>query len=157
MATTTTNILTISSGFLTPIVAIIALYIAYQQYRTNKDKLRWSLYDRRMEVYRSLMDSLEFIMQNAEITNVELSKFAIAIDKGFFLFDMDINNYLNNIRDKYFSLQEFCRKLYHDPDVGIGVERNELASKKRELLLWFEDQRREGAQQLFKKYLKIAA
>jgi hypothetical protein len=39
-----------SSAALTPVVAILTVYIAYQQYQTNMSKLRLDLYDRRRKV-----------------------------------------------------------------------------------------------------------
>ena len=44
----------ISTALLTPIIAIIATYIAYQQWKTNQLKLNLERYDRRLEVYEEV-------------------------------------------------------------------------------------------------------
>lgn len=41
-------------GLLTPVIAIIVTYIAYQQMRTNQAKLKLDLLELRLEVYDSV-------------------------------------------------------------------------------------------------------
>lgn len=147
------NFLTILSGFLTPVIAGTMVYIAYRQYKTDRDKLKWNLYDKRMEVFQSLRDLLGYIMREADVSNKELNKFAISIDKGFFLFDSKINDYLSGVRDKCFSLQEHRRKL-EDRDLGVVPERSRLAKENGEIILWFSRQYEE-AKKLFEEHLKI--
>lgn len=48
------EIIKLSSGLLTPIIAIVATYIAYQQWKTNKQKLVLDRYDRRLRIYGKL-------------------------------------------------------------------------------------------------------
>ena len=147
------NFLTILSGFLVPVIAGITTYIAYRQYKIDKDKFRWDLYDRRMETFQSLMRLIEYVMREAKISNEELNKFAVAIDKGSFLFDSKINDYLSEIRNKCFSLRKCERKL-EDERLGIGAERDKLAEEEEKILLWFCGEYK-GSKRLFERYFKI--
>lgn len=42
------------NAFLTPLIAIVAVYIAWQQWQTNKHKLELELYDRRLRIYEEV-------------------------------------------------------------------------------------------------------
>jgi hypothetical protein len=147
------NFLTNLSGFLTPVIAGIMVYIAYRQYKTDRDKLKWNLYEKRMEVFQSLRDLIRYITQEANVSSEELNKFAISIDKGSFLFDSKMNDYLSGIRDKCFSLREHRMKL-GNRNLGVGAERSRLAKENEEIMLWFCGQYEE-AKKLFEEYLKI--
>ncbi len=39
------------SALLTPVIAAIAVYVAYQQWQTNRRRLQLDLYDRRLRIY----------------------------------------------------------------------------------------------------------
>lgn len=147
------NFLTILSGFLVPVIGGTTIFIAYQQYKIDRDKFKWNLYDRRMETFRSLMALIEYTMREADVSKEELNKFAIAIDKGFFLFDSKINDYLSEIRDKCLLLQKHRRRL-GDERLGVGEERDGLAEENEKIFLWFGKQQNES-KKLFEKYLKI--
>ena len=44
-----------SKEMLTPIIAVVATYIAWQQWNTNKQKLILDRYDRRLKVYEEVV------------------------------------------------------------------------------------------------------
>ena len=46
----------IMQALLTPLIAIIATYIAYQQWNTNKLKLKLDRYERRLRVYQKIVE-----------------------------------------------------------------------------------------------------
>src|SRR5262245_66272538 len=49
------EILKILQGLLTPVIGIVATYIAWQQWKTNRNKLNLDRYDRRMRVYQEVV------------------------------------------------------------------------------------------------------
>ena len=49
----------IFSGLLTPVIAIVAVYIAWQQWQTNRQKLILDRYDRRLRIYEEVRKILE--------------------------------------------------------------------------------------------------
>jgi len=51
------------NALLTPVIAGVVAYIAYQQHKTNRDRLRLDLYDRRLKVFEGLMVLLSIIFQ----------------------------------------------------------------------------------------------
>lgn len=153
MITFVENFSTILSGFLTPVIAGAMVYIAYRQYKIDRDKLKWNLYEKRMEVFQSLRDLLIDVEIKADISYEELNKFLIKVEKGCFLFDSNINDYLSEVRNKCFLLREHRRKL-GDSELGRGEKRNRLAKEEQETLLWLIKQYRKS-KELFEEYLKI--
>src|SRR5271170_90498 len=43
--------LQVLQGLMTPVIALIAVYIAWQQWRTNADKVKLDKFDRRFPIY----------------------------------------------------------------------------------------------------------
>jgi hypothetical protein len=50
------------AAFLTPTIAVLGVYIAYNQWRTNKDSLRERLYEKRFDVYKGTQKLLSKII-----------------------------------------------------------------------------------------------
>src|SRR5574341_494685 len=90
----------ILSAALTPIIGIIAVYIAYQQYRTNALKLKHELYDRRLSVYRAIIKLLSVIVTRGTVSHVELLTFISETAESHFLFKEEISKYIEDIYDK---------------------------------------------------------
>lgn len=61
------ELIEVFSGLLQPTIAIIAVYIAYQQYKTGRDRVRLDLYDKRFMVFDGLMDLLAHIMREGNV------------------------------------------------------------------------------------------
>lgn len=53
------------SALLTPLIAAIAVYIAYRQFRVERLRLQHELYERRLKVYRAVQSFLSDIMRES--------------------------------------------------------------------------------------------
>lgn len=147
-----TWILDIFKSLLTPIIAAVVAYIAYQQHKTNRDKLMLDLYDRRLKVFEGLMGLLWGIFQKGKCDDQERNKFLRATVEGIFLFDKDIVNYLETIYKKTIVLGTICAAIRILPS---GDNRDEEAKKKKsQVLEWFMDQF-EVSKVKFGKYLSF--
>jgi len=94
----TMRLIQIMSGLLTPVIAIITTYIAIQQYRSNRAKLRAELYEKRFKVYKA---TTEYLSKNKGILSEiqqDWHKFDSAIDESPFLFDAELVEWLMAIR-----------------------------------------------------------
>jgi len=76
----------LSKAFLTPLIAIITAYIAYQQWKTNQLKLHLDRYDRRLKVYEEVRKILSIIVRDAKANFVDLLEFRRAVSEADFLF-----------------------------------------------------------------------
>lgn len=129
-------------------------YIAWQQYKTNRDKLRLDLFEKRYAVYKALMDYLrktggmeypELIKQHTELR--------IGTHDAKFLFDKDVTEFLSEI----YSKSAHYRRVIHDLQDRnpSNHERYKLSAKEEcELLDWFDAQLNR-ARDVFSPYLSF--
>jgi hypothetical protein len=76
------QLINISKALLTPLIAIIATYIAWQQWKTNQKKLNLERYDRRLRVYEEVIKILSIILRDANAELDDLLKFRTAVGMG---------------------------------------------------------------------------
>ena len=86
------------SALLTPIIAATTAWIAYQQMDTNRRKLDAELYDRRQKVYVETRKFLEVIFASCKPTLDDIINFRKSTWEADFLFENDINDYLDELR-----------------------------------------------------------
>ena len=91
---------------LTSFIALIAVYIAYQQWETNRQKLRLDLYQKRFAVYENVLAFYHILYAGDHVTDKE--RFAIE------------NNFIKSCRESQF--------LFCDKD-GIFQLLNAMSSK----------------------------
>ena len=78
------EIVKIFSAILVPLVALFALYIAWQQHKTNEEKLKLDLFDKRFKVYDATRKYLSKISAEGTVGNDELVDFLIETNKSYF-------------------------------------------------------------------------
>jgi len=155
---TTKDVLTIFSGLLTPFLAVIATYIAYQQWRTNRIKVQHDLYDRKYTIYAALSYFLAQTQLDALNVNYNtIIPFGQKVKESYFLFDEEISNYLEEVLKNGMELCNLNFKL-NDPKLDAGQTsetRPQLASEFGKQLDWFKQQLDSVAREKFKKHLKL--
>jgi hypothetical protein len=69
-----------------PLIAFLGLYIAWQQYIANKTKVRLELYDKRFNIYNTIITVIgEVLSSDEKISEEQYKKFFIACNEGQFL------------------------------------------------------------------------
>lgn len=138
------------SALATPVIAVLGSWIAFQQWRTARDKLRLDLFEKRMAVYRSAKDALGALFTVDRLTAEDELKFLISISEAKWLFGPEIFEYLEKTL-----WAKFCD---HGAFVGgleglePGSHRTELVKGKAELRKWFYEQPKK-LDDLFMPYL----
>src|SRR5258705_7395765 len=94
-----------SKALLTPTIAVVTTYIAWQQWRTNRQKLVLDRYDRRLGVYEELRQILSLILRDAKASYDDLLKFRTSVSKADFLFGPEITDYIDEIYQRGVKLQ----------------------------------------------------
>jgi hypothetical protein len=141
-------------GLLTPVIAVIATYIAYQQYKNNKLKLKFDLYEKRFRVYQALVDFISFVISFPEIKVEEVRKLDSARAESHFLFGEDIPQYLLSVRDKAAQLTTLNSQVNELASSDRNPERTKLVNQKLEVIEWFHQQLEESRKK-FGKYLSF--
>ncbi len=125
------------SGYLPVVIAVFLAYIAYQQMRINKNKLKLDLYNQRFEVYASALQFYQEVI-SAECTKKEHRDFINKKESAYFLFSNNkyIYSILNEMHTKSFIINGFrntAEQLNSSPEVFLKAQK-----ESEEALQWFE-------------------
>ncbi len=171
---------TILSGLLAPLIAIIATYIAFQQYQSNKKQgeyrlqldienselekrrlkleeyqLKLDLYNKRFRVFEETKKVLHKIVQDAQIELLELRDFRFSTNESKFLFGTEISDFLEELKTKAIKLNHSetdLKSLNHYPEQS--QKRNEKIKENQQLLEWFNSAY-DNIEYKFEKYLNF--
>ncbi|SFI82356.1 hypothetical protein [Nitrosomonas sp. Nm34] len=136
-------------------IGFATVYIAYQQWRTNQQKLNFDRYDRRLKVYDEVRKILSLIIQKGTANYEDLRKFYSATSEAYFLFGNEIQDYIDEIFRRGINLERWSTEYkdsftYKKP----GHDYDMVSNRMHEDLVWFSEQL-EPAKEKFKKYLHI--
>lgn len=141
------------SAFLTPIIALIAVYIAYQQWRLRQEHFQLELFDKRYKVYEGTKKFISIILEKGYPDENDISEFQESTHDATFLFENEVQRRLDNILEKgnklnnintYIALTEQA-----SPDSAKEAKENEA-----DIQDWFNDEY-DRIKNLFMNYLKI--
>lgn len=140
------------AALLTPVIGITTAYIAYQQYKTNKVRLKYELYERRIVVFRGVLAHLSSIMRQGRVKEVELVELVKSTGEKEFLFSKDVCDLINDIYDRSVKMLCLDDEL---KDMAVGEERSRLVKEHGELFRWMVSLLPE-IRGKFKNYLNIS-
>lgn len=146
----------VSKGLLTPLIAIVATYVAWQQWQTNRQKLILDRYDRRLRVYEEVRKILSIILRDAKASYADLLQFRTAVSEADFLFGPEIPEYIDEIYKRGVKLQYWCGE-YRDytQEKPEGYDHKKVVDGMHSELTWLTEQF-EPAKSKFKKYLDVS-
>ncbi len=101
---TSSEAIKILTGLATTAIAAFVAYIAFTQSKINRATIREKLFDRRFDVFRETQRFLTRISENFSFTQTELGSFTDAYQRSRFLFDGELSNYLQSVRNKALEL-----------------------------------------------------
>jgi len=151
------QMLEILKGWLTPLIAIIAIYIAWQQWKINKQKLDLERYERRLHVYKEVIGFLSLMPNSKNVSIYELPKFRAAVAEADFLFGPEIPKYIDEICSHWRELWVFQQE-YRDitQEIPEGYNHQEKVEGIKSHSTWLANQIvSDFAKEKFKKYLYI--
>jgi hypothetical protein len=135
------KVVRVFSALLTPLIAIITIYIALQQYKINREQFKLALRDRRMKVFEATIELIVAVLRTAKVEQTDLTKFLVGTSERDLLFGSDITDYLKTVYDK-------AVDLYALADAA-GEEQK---AQWKAAVMWFSGQSEE-ARKKFAKYI----
>jgi hypothetical protein len=135
------TVVSILSALLTPFIAVITTYIAYQQWQGSKLKLKMERYERRLRVYQCVVKMLK------QCANGDLREFAVLVEfgaataEGDFLFGPEIRQYLDEISTRAAKLRS-ANVQYKDitQPAPAGYDREKIVNEMGAQTAWFVNQ-----------------
>jgi hypothetical protein len=137
----TMGVIPILQGLLTPVIAIITTYIAWQQWQGNKQKLKMDGYERRLRVYQEVVKMLK------TCANGQIREFSVILDFGAataeadFLFGPEIRQYLDEISTRAAKLRS-ANVQYRDftQPVPENYDHEKIVNEMTTQTAWFVEQ-----------------
>lgn len=140
------------AALLTPTVAVLGSVIAYRQWRTAQNKLKFELFDRRFSVYEASRNLLASMMTSGKAKDAEVFKFLVATREAKWLLNTDVATYLwEEIYRNAIVLQTLQAELEGEP---VEEERLANVTKQSEIKKWFSAQY-EVLDEKFSPFLKL--
>jgi len=142
------------SALLTPVIALTTTYIAVQQWRLEREKWRLAVYDKRFETYRAVVEFISLIRAAGDCTEEERIKFLQTASRNYFLFEADIQSYIEEIYKQSVEKSYLEKMILNAPGDSLAAYRGQLAQKAADISRWFGAQF-DIAKTRFGAYLKI--
>jgi hypothetical protein len=147
--------LQIAQGLLTPLIALITAYIAWQQWQATKLKMNLDRYERRLKIYQA---THKFILEVITDLKPELSQmfgFDSATAEADFVFPTQIREYLDELFSHANKLRS-AKVQYRDYTQEIPPDYNhrKICEEISEHSQWFIEQP-QIAKKIFKPLLNI--
>lgn len=150
------QIIDISKALLTPVIAVVATYIAWQQWQTNKHTLALEKYDRRIRIYEEVKKILSIILRDADASYEDLLKYITSVSEADFLFGPEISEYLDEIYKRGLSLRRWNMEYKDYTQVKPeGYDHEKVVNCMHEELEWLTHQF-DPAKEKFRKYLDVS-
>lgn len=127
------------------VLTVLGSYIAIQQYRTNKKKLKLDLFDKRFLIFQATKDYLAEVIISVPTSLEEQSKFLRGTRGAEYVFSKDIKKYIDEIWAKSIDLEEWAQ------DPGTALHAQERASH----IKWFKKEL-ENVDTKFRKYMQLS-
>ncbi len=143
-------------GLLTPAIACVVAYIAWQQSRTAAGKVKLDLFDRRFRVLEEVRKILGIMTRNGDVTGDEIALFRSETMPAEFLMGPEVKEYLDEVYKHAVNLHSAKEQLRGLFDTHASSEmREKPANAQEEEMNWVMNQFI-VVKEKFRKYLDIS-
>lgn len=145
---------------LTPLIAILALYIAYRQWKLDHVRLNHDLFERRLAVFGAVQELVLGVMWSGKVDQLAWEGLILRRHQAIFLFKKDVCDYLDEIERKAERLK-LLNKFSDDDQLREFHETNPLRDsgktlpdELRELQIYFNAEL-PRAKSIFLPYIRL--
>jgi ribosomal protein L29 len=125
----------ITTALLTPTIAIFGSIITWQQWATNRDKLKHELFERRYQVYEKIAGFVANILITGGVEPGKDMQFLVETKSVSFLFNEDIKSLVSEIYQKATMLHALEAEL----SAEAGEARTRNIEKQRQIKEWYSE------------------
>jgi hypothetical protein len=140
------------SALLTPVIAALAVFIAYDSKNAARDKLKLDLFERRLEIYTATRDVLALVLIRGSVTHEEIQAFLYGVCSARWLLNDQIADYMQTTLGgnlyKLLALEGDLKGL------SVGADRTRNVEEQRELKTWLERQY-DALDAMFTPFLRV--
>lgn len=141
-------------AFVVFIVDFFSTYIGWNQYRTNRNKLRLDLFEKRLEAYEKLQEYFICVYREGRVEGSVFSILAEARYKSIFFFGNEITEHIDEVWDEARKMGRLHLELYGSKSNMNEEERKRMDDEHIKLLQWTLDQQKDSPNR-YAKYLRI--
>jgi hypothetical protein len=152
----------ILNSFIPIVLTVFGLYIAHQQYKLNKQiallnsqRVKWDLFEKRYKVYQLTKEILLDITQENKIDTIKLRDYNFNIREMVFLFDNDINDYIQLIIKNGIDITHSEDKMKREVNQTTPEKWMEMCEENSKLTRFFSFEYQENIENRFMKYLNF--
>lgn len=142
------------AALLTPTVAILGFFIAYRQWRTAQEKLALDLFNRRFGIYEAAIGAITKALSRERFTYADLETFNAGTRGAKFLFNDQVDSYLDLLRRTLTSLADVNLHIQYSEDNG-GDRNQPHPGPGRIQKVIREEHRAKLVDEAFKDFLKL--
>ena len=129
----------VCAALLTPVIAILGVYIAWQQWRTNRNKLKFDLFERRYTFYEASMELIGSIQTTGVATDNAMLAFLVRTKGAQFIVGSDLAEYFD--KELYRKAVELNGLESELKGLEPGPVRTQNIQRQREIKNWLSAQR----------------
>ncbi|WP_321927586.1 hypothetical protein [Paraburkholderia guartelaensis] len=132
------TVVQVGAAALSPVIAVVGGWIAWQQVRINRNKLKLDRFDRRFEIYEAAMSFVASIVTHGSVREEWRGEFQLKSRGALFLVSKEIDQYVEELLKMSNRLVYLTIQL--QTPLLTDAKREELGSELTNVHAWFHDQ-----------------
>lgn len=113
-----------------PVIAFAGIYIAWQQFTANREKIRFELYEKRFKIYSTIIHFMDTLLwAGSDSLTEEYIEFNLACHEAEFILPESINVELRKLKNHVRSWKNINRRLAHLNKSEENDEKIDFAKK----------------------------
>ena len=144
----------LTPALVTLVLGLVASCIGYLQYKTNRDKFRLDLFNKRLEAYEKLEEFFTSVLREGTVRDGALGILAEARYKSRFLFDQGNEKFFDNLWKQAVDVHFLYAKMYGPSALPVGPDRTEVCERESALVREIHNLAKDAPQQ-YARYLRF--